>query len=476
MIAKNLIHIECRTNIAAILGTIFLCSYTLEAQSTPITIASYGTIEIATVDYSQLPALAGVSVGTNVSFKATIDDSYYNYSGGRGRYTCTSVTCPQAKLVFGNGTKVDFNFSGLSILNDSEYAYELVDRIGGGGTTNNAFSIGPSATGTIGINIMGSASQLNDALLPSSGVFRPNTDEPRSRALFATASNGIASYWIKYGSLLYSTGTDPAVGTIESVSGELTIQAKDGSTRAGVVGALLYSGDTLITGPTDTATIQFLQDNIFTLGRDAEIEMGVLLAEEEYRSIVKVNRGTFSFTSGALTTPESLPTILTHNLNIGIRGTILETGISDDGISVRLVEGGPVDVGTPTDWLSLPAFLFEEGQYQSFDTLILEEVTRMAISTETDIFDLLTGETLTSMVELDSLLTMYTDGHYELSQSSTSLLDAASITAVPEPPTFLMFVIGLVGLVWSVAKERKDGGSVFHSVSPSPGCLGFNAR
>lgn len=110
-------------------------------------------------------------------------------------------------------------------------------------------------------------------------------------------------------------------GNVEAVEGDVWAQTEGSELRTLKSRGTFYSGDQIRTGKKSTVSLRFLDDTIFVLGAESEIDIdGFSQVEESFSA--RITKGTFRFLSGMIAKkrPQSM-SVGALVATIGIRGT-----------------------------------------------------------------------------------------------------------------------------------------------------------
>lgn len=116
-------------------------------------------------------------------------------------------------------------------------------------------------------------------------------------------------------------------GTIDALTGTVSIVQKNGTTTPAALNDPVWSGDTVVTAPASSANIKFNDNSIFALDADARMMIDKYnydSASTTDRSFFSILKGAFIYTSGLIGSgnPANV-NIETPVGSIGIRGTVV---------------------------------------------------------------------------------------------------------------------------------------------------------
>lgn len=141
----------------------------------------------------------------------------------------------------------------------------------------------------------------------------------------------------------------PEVGDTVTVKNEVTAEAGDAK-RPLAKGAKVFQEEVLVTGTTASAEIELLDKTKLAVGSSARIVLDKFVydASAAPGSIsINLAKGAFRFITGS--SPKAAYEIKTPTASMGVRGTIFDVYVADDGESAVLLHEGGVDVcPTPT--------------------------------------------------------------------------------------------------------------------------------
>ncbi|SCA55257.1 hypothetical protein MTBPR1_10504 [Candidatus Terasakiella magnetica] len=122
-----------------------------------------------------------------------------------------------------------------------------------------------------------------------------------------------------------NTRVGEPIGTVESISGTVSVTHADGSSDVLQVGAKIYQGDTIETDATGGVGITLADTSSFSLGENSEMVMDEMVYDpgnQDGQAVLSLLEGTASYVSGhiAKLNPDAV-SINTPVATIGIRGT-----------------------------------------------------------------------------------------------------------------------------------------------------------
>jgi hypothetical protein len=141
----------------------------------------------------------------------------------------------------------------------------------------------------------------------------------------------------------------PKIGDIVAVKNEVT--AETGSdTRKLVKGEKVFQNEILVTSSDATAEIQLLDKTKLAVGSSARIVLDKFIYDPNAPpGSISINlaKGAFRFITGK--SPKTAYEIKTPTASMGVRGTVFDVFVADNGETVVLLHEGGVDVcATPT--------------------------------------------------------------------------------------------------------------------------------
>lgn len=194
-----------------------------------------------------------------------------------------------------------------------------------------------------------------------------------------------------------------AVGEIAEVSGSVTIRRADGSVITNAtIGTPVYTGDTVETGSSNSATIRFVDESEFAISQEARLTI------DDYVYSPHVNngptpgsilKGIFKFTAGLLGDPDQDDNRTTPVGSIGIRGSL------DDIEQADPVTGEPFRTAVVNE-----IAVFEAGSPATLYTAVQVPDAATSLSFDFAFFDdsvssieVMLGEVLLGVVDATSL-------------------------------------------------------------------------
>ncbi|MFH1349818.1 MAG: FecR family protein [Pseudomonadota bacterium] len=141
-------------------------------------------------------------------------------------------------------------------------------------------------------------------------------------------------------------GVEEALGKIDQVKSQVTIQRSDGQELPAKVGVLVYPGDQITTGKEGMLSFSVREGRQFRLGEYAQLSVDELSAAEveDGQPILRLVLGyLWSKVSKYRGKPFDLG-VHTPTAVLGVRGTEFDTVVSLDGTSVITVDEGQVEV------------------------------------------------------------------------------------------------------------------------------------
>ncbi len=136
----------------------------------------------------------------------------------------------------------------------------------------------------------------------------------------------------------------PDVGKAIAVKNEVAIESGE-SKHALAAGGAVHQDEVLVTGAAATAEIELLDKTKLAVGADARIVLDKFIydAKAEPGSIaINLSKGAFRFITGS--SPKAAYEIKTPTASLGVRGTIFDVYVADNGETVVLLHEGGVDV------------------------------------------------------------------------------------------------------------------------------------
>lgn len=141
----------------------------------------------------------------------------------------------------------------------------------------------------------------------------------------------------------------PEIGDAVAVKNEVTAEAGD-ETRKLAKGAKLFQSEILVTSDTASAEIELLDKTKLAVGSSARIVLDKFIYDPNAApGSISINlaKGAFRFITGK--SPKTAYEIKTPTASMGVRGTVFDVFVADNGETVVLLHEGGVDVcPTPT--------------------------------------------------------------------------------------------------------------------------------
>ncbi|MCR4379412.1 MAG: FecR domain-containing protein [Rhodospirillales bacterium] len=144
-----------------------------------------------------------------------------------------------------------------------------------------------------------------------------------------------------------AAGSGASIGQVSEVAGGVTVRHVDGSQGTLAVGAPVFQGDVLETGPASHVGIIFVDDTVFSLDESGRMVIDEMVFDPDAQSGVfnaQVVQGVFSFVSGqvAKTSPDGM-VVETPTSTIGIRGSTVLGRAAAEGAENRITLAPDVD-------------------------------------------------------------------------------------------------------------------------------------
>jgi hypothetical protein len=136
----------------------------------------------------------------------------------------------------------------------------------------------------------------------------------------------------------------PEIGSTVAVKNRVTAELADEKRRL-LKGAKVHQDEILVTGAKSSAEIKLLDDTKLAVGPSARLVLDKFVydADAPPKSIsVTLAKGAFRFISG--TSAKAAYEIRTPTATMGVRGTVFDVFVADNGESVVLLHEGSVDV------------------------------------------------------------------------------------------------------------------------------------
>lgn len=141
----------------------------------------------------------------------------------------------------------------------------------------------------------------------------------------------------------------PEIGDAVAVKNEVTAETGD-DTRKLAKGEKVFQNEILVTSPDASAEIQLLDKTKLAVGSSARIVLDKFIYDPNAApGSISINlaKGAFRFITGK--SPKTAYEIKTPTASMGVRGTVFDVFVADDGETVVLLHEGGVDVcPTPT--------------------------------------------------------------------------------------------------------------------------------
>ncbi len=136
----------------------------------------------------------------------------------------------------------------------------------------------------------------------------------------------------------------PEIGDTVAVKNEVTAETPDAKRKL-EKGAKVFQDEILVTSDTATAEIELLDNTKLAVGSSARIVLDKFVydANAAPGSIsINLSKGAFRFITGA--SPKAAYEIKTPTATMGVRGTVFDVFVADNGETVVLLHEGGVDV------------------------------------------------------------------------------------------------------------------------------------
>jgi hypothetical protein len=136
----------------------------------------------------------------------------------------------------------------------------------------------------------------------------------------------------------------PEIGDTVAVKNDVTAETPDAKRKL-EKGAKVFQDEILVTSDTATAEIELLDKTKLAVGSSARIVLDKFVydANAAPGSIsINLSKGAFRFITGA--SPKTAYEIKTPTATMGVRGTIFDVFVADNGETVVLLHEGGVDV------------------------------------------------------------------------------------------------------------------------------------
>jgi hypothetical protein len=141
-----------------------------------------------------------------------------------------------------------------------------------------------------------------------------------------------------------ASAATPDIGKSVAVRNEVSLEI-EGSKQALVLGATVHQDEIIVTGSDATAEVELLDKTKLAVGPDARIVLDKFVydAGASPASIsINLTKGAFRFITGAA--PKEAYEIKTPTASLGVRGTIFDIYVGDNGETAVLLHEGGVDV------------------------------------------------------------------------------------------------------------------------------------
>jgi hypothetical protein len=145
-------------------------------------------------------------------------------------------------------------------------------------------------------------------------------------------------------SLLEAHADAPDVGKAIAVKNDVAIESGE-SKQALAKGASVHQDEVLVTGAAASAEIELLDKTKLAVGADARIVLDKFIydANAAPGSIaINLSKGAFRFMTGS--SPKAAYEIKTPTASLGVRGTIFDVYVAENGETAVLLHEGGVDV------------------------------------------------------------------------------------------------------------------------------------
>jgi hypothetical protein len=151
----------------------------------------------------------------------------------------------------------------------------------------------------------------------------------------------MAAAWVL---ALPASAATPEIGGAVAVKNEVTAEAAE-ATRKLVKGARVFQDEILVTSEKASAEIELLDKTKLAVGASARIVLDKFVydANAAPGSVsINLTKGAFRFITGK--SPKAAYEIKTPTASMGVRGTVFDVYVADDGETVVLLHEGGVDV------------------------------------------------------------------------------------------------------------------------------------
>ncbi len=156
--------------------------------------------------------------------------------------------------------------------------------------------------------------------------------------------NAIAALYIAQFLAVPASATGLDIGKTVAVKNEVTLEAGESKQKL-LKGALVHQDEIIVTGEAATAEVELLDKTKLAVGADARIVLDkfVYNASAPADSIsVNLSKGAFRFITGVA--PKASYEIKTPTASLGVRGTVFDVYVADNGETAVLLHEGGVDV------------------------------------------------------------------------------------------------------------------------------------
>jgi hypothetical protein len=168
---------------------------------------------------------------------------------------------------------------------------------------------------------------------------RGNSQSAGKRALIALFM--VASFCAQ------ARGATPEIGDTVRVKNEVTVEAGDASRKI-EKGSKVFQDEIVVTDASSSAEFELLDQTKLAVGPSARVVLDKFVYDASVGSIsIGMVKGAFRFITGS--SPKTAYKINIPAATIGVRGTVFDGYVADDGETVILLHEGSVDVcPTPT--------------------------------------------------------------------------------------------------------------------------------
>lgn len=136
----------------------------------------------------------------------------------------------------------------------------------------------------------------------------------------------------------------PEIGTTVIVKNQVMVEFEEEKRRL-AKGSKVHQNETLETSTSASAEIQLLDDTKLAVGPSARIVLDKFIYDPNAAPgtiAINLSKGAFRFITG--TSPSSAYEITTPTATLGVRGTVFDVFVADDGETAVLLHQGAVDV------------------------------------------------------------------------------------------------------------------------------------